>query len=372
MRVRVLNLLASFAITAIAPSAAFAIDPETVGKTTMGEPTTKWFMAKSAFGAGYIFDGESGEMMGLISLSTFTPAVQPNLKRGEIYAAETYYSRLYHGERSDVLTIYDLETLSPGFEIEIPKKVAALSFRQYIALLDDDRHLAIFNMTPAQSVSIVDVRSRDFVGEISTPGCALILPVADRAFLMICGDGTLQLVGLDRNGGESKRIRSDAFFTIDEDPVFDKPVPTADGWQLVTYEGKIFEVTVANDSIQISEPWSVLSAEDSDEKWRVGGGQLMDVHVGMDLLFMMMHQGEVDTHEEPGTEIWIFNRETQRRIARIETAEPITNILVSQDEDPILIVTTQAGPVHIYDVKTTRKLRTIDNAGTFPSLLQRF
>ena len=87
---------------------------------------------------------------------------------------------------------------------------------------------------------------------------------------------------------------------------------------------------------------------------------------------MMMHQGEVDTHEDPGTEIWVFNRATQRRIGRIEAGEPITNLLVSQDENPILIVTTEAGPVHIYDVKTTRKLRTIENPGASPSLLQIF
>lgn len=372
MRARVLNLLAGLAFMAIVSSVAWSIEPETVGKTTMEEPTAKWFIVKAAFGAGYVFDGESGEMQGLMSLSTFTPAVQPNLKRNEVYAAETYYSRGYHGERTDVLTIYDLETLSPGFEIDIPKKVATLSFRQYIALLDDDRHLAIFNMTPAQSVTIVDVRSREFVGEISTPGCALMLPVAHRAFLMMCGDGTLQLVGLDRNGSESRRIRSDAFFEIDDDPVFDKPVPTEDGWQLVSFEGKVFEVTVDDDSIQISEPWSVLSEEDREQTWRVGGGQLMDVHVGLDLLFMMMHQGEIDTHEEPGTEIWIFDRGTQRRIARIETGEPITNLLVSQDDDPILIVSSEAGPLHIYDVKTAKKVRTIENAGPFPSLLQRF
>ena len=62
--------------------------------------------------------------------------------------------------------------------------------------MGNGRHLAVFNMTPAQSVSIVDVRSRTFAGEISTPGCAVIMPVANRDFMMICGDGTLQLIRL--------------------------------------------------------------------------------------------------------------------------------------------------------------------------------
>ena len=60
------------------------------------------------------------------------------------------------------------------------------------------------------------------------------------------------------------------------------------------------------------------------------------------------------------------------RIARIEAGEPIISLMVSQDEEPILIVATQAGPVQIYDVSTTRKLRTIENPGPAPSLIQRF
>lgn len=60
MLARLPNLLASFVFTAIS-SSAIAIETETIGKTTLGEPTSKWFIVKSAFGAGYIFDGESGE-----------------------------------------------------------------------------------------------------------------------------------------------------------------------------------------------------------------------------------------------------------------------------------------------------------------------
>jgi methylamine dehydrogenase heavy chain len=372
MLARATVLLVSLCVASTITAAA--VKPETVGRSTLGEPTPKWFLAKSLdSGHATIFDGESGEMQGLLSLTDYTPAVQPDLSRGLIYAAESHYSRTYHGERTDILAAYDIKTLIPSFEIELPKKVAAvLPFRQYIALLGNSRHLAVFNMTPAQSVSIVDVKSRTFLNEISTPGCALMLPVAERDFFMLCGDGTVQLIQLDRKGGEANRVRSKSFFQIDEDPIFDKPVPTTDGWQLVSFEGKIFELSAAGESIVISKPWSVLSEQDREEKWRVGGGQLMDVHVDMDLLFMIVHQGEVDTHEEPGSEIWVFDRSSKRRIARIPTGEPVNNLLVSQDESPILTVSTSAGQVQIYDVKTTRKLRTIANPGADPALLQRF
>jgi methylamine dehydrogenase heavy chain len=85
-------------------------------------------------------------------------------------------------------------------------------------------------MTPAQSVSVVDVVDREFAGEISTPGCAIIMPTGDRAFMMICGDGSLQYIELDANGAETGRERSKAFFSVEDDAVFDKPVLTDRGW----------------------------------------------------------------------------------------------------------------------------------------------
>jgi methylamine dehydrogenase heavy chain len=104
-------------------------------------------------------------------------------------------------------------------------------------MLSDGRHFLVFNMTPAQSVSVVDVEERNFVGEISTPGCAMIMPVEDNDFLMICGDGTLQLIQLDEQGNETNRERSKEFFEVLEDPVFDRPVPTSGGWLLMSHSG---------------------------------------------------------------------------------------------------------------------------------------
>ncbi len=87
-------------------------------------------------------------MQGLLSLSPHTPAVQPNPARKEFYAAESYYSRGVHGDRTDLLTIYDYENLSPIAEVEIPQKITILPLRTYIQLMGDGRHVGIFNMTP--------------------------------------------------------------------------------------------------------------------------------------------------------------------------------------------------------------------------------
>lgn len=222
------TLVTALSVTLSLTVTSAQLQPQTVGRETMSEPGENWFISKTQMGA-YIYDGMTGEMQGLLSLSNYTPAVEPYAPRQEFYAAESYYSRGVYGVRTDIVAIYDFANLSPVAEVEIPKKIAVLPLRGHIGLMGNGRHLAIFNMTPAQSITIVDVEARTFVGEISTPGCAMIMPVADNDFLMICGDGTLQLLQLDDDGNESNRVRSGQAFVVEDDPVFDRPVPTSDG-----------------------------------------------------------------------------------------------------------------------------------------------
>ncbi len=346
------------------------IKPETIGRAKMAAPASAWLFAKSAFGPAYIFDARTGDMHGLLSVSEWTPTILADVKRGEIYAAESYYTRRHRGERSDMLTVYDLKTLSPTAEIPLPTKVASLGFRQYIGMLDDNRHVVVFNMDPGQSVSVVDVRKRTFVGEISTAGCALVMPTAKRSFQMICGDGTLQHIRLDRGGKEVARTRSEPFFEIEVDPVFDRPVRSGNGWLHVSFEGKVFESTVDDDVITVSEGGDLLTEE--DKGWRVGGYQVVEYHRKLGLLFTLMHEGEKDTHEEAGNEVWVFQRDTGRRIARIKLAAAATNLLVSQDDEPLLTVTGTDNALHVYDVKTAKHVRSIEQSGSFPGLLQSF
>lgn len=363
--------LTTLCLMLVAPLANAQIAPHTATVDTMDEPGENWFISVTRQGA-YIFDGVSGEMQGLLSLSNHTPAVQVNPARKEFYAAESYYSRGVHGDRTDVMTVYDYENLSPIAEVEIPQKITILNFRTYIQLMGDGRHVGIFNMTPAASVTIVDAVDRELVGEISTPGCALIMAVGNNDFLMICGDGTLQLIQLDANGNESNRERSREFFSVQDDPVFDVPVPYQGGWLLVSHLGKVYQVTVDGDDIDISRPWSMLSDEDTEQEWRPGGGQLKSVHEGMGLMYILMHQGGEYTHHEPGTEVWVYNLAAQRRIARLELPSKGDNIMVTQESKPELIVADEDGALQIYDAVRMKLLRTIEEPGPQNALIQDF
>ena len=339
------------------------IRPQTMQPSEkMAEPGENWIMVVTR-DAGYIFDASSGEMQGLITISGHTPAVQPHPVRREFYAAASYYTRGSYGERTDVLTIHDFENLSPVAEVKIPNKITSLNFRAYIGLLSDGKHVAVSNMTPAQSVTIVDVENRNFVGEISTPGCALILPVGNNDFMTMCGDGTLMLLEVDGNGNESNRTRSGKFFDVQDDPIYDRPVETAGGWLLISNAGKAFDVSTSGSQMNISDAWEIVTAEDAEDGWWPGGNQVYSVHKDLGLLYIAMHQGEQYTHYEPGTEVWVFSLAARRRIATIEFETPVRGVMVTQEAEPLLIVADKEGETHVYDALTFTYERTIEGPG---------
>ena len=359
-------------LTLAIPAAMAQIQPETIGTETMADPAENWFISKTSNGA-YVWDGTTGEMQGMLSLAgSNTPAVQPYGPRREIYAAEMYYSRGVHGDRTDVVTVYDFDNLSPIAEIEIPKKIAVIPLRRHIGITGNGKYLSVFNMTPAQSVSIIDVEKRSFVAEISTAGCAVIMPVADNDFLMLCGDGSIQLIQLDDRGKESNRIRSEPFFIVEGDPVYERPVATEEGWFLLTYGGRAFSVSTHGTQIRIGEPWFITTEDDRAEQWLPGGNQLKTVHKGLGLLYVLMHQGVEYTHHEPGSEIWVVDINVQRRIARIKLNVRGSNVMVTQEREPKLIVSDIEGGLHVYDALKMTLDRTITDPGPVADLLEDF
>ena len=72
-----------------------------------------------------------------------------------------------------------------------------------------------------------------------------------------------------------------------------------------------------------------------------------------------MHEGEVDTHHEPGTEIWVFDVDARRRIYRIELETPVNSLMVTQEDEPKLIIADDKYSTHVYDALTLVHERTI-------------
>ncbi|MBX2837412.1 MAG: hypothetical protein KTR35_11195 [Gammaproteobacteria bacterium] len=364
-KLRALIVAVAFAATICSARATWAqVKAESWGPVaTMQDPGENWFLSYGS-GATRIFNAAAGEMLGLVHYSEYTPAIQPHFGRKEFYTTNIFYSRNTYGERTDRFIIHDFENLAPVAEIEIPQKSMINGNPNYIGLMSGENHVVSMNMTPAQSVTVVDVEKRQFVGEISIAGCALILPVEDNAFLTICGDGSVMLVGLDEQGKEAYRVRSDKFFDVQTDPVYDVPEPTADGWLLMTFGGVVFEISVDDKVIEIGEPWSLIDEEERlEEGWWPGGGQLVAIHKDLGLLYVLMHPaGDINTQYDSGNFIWIFNIETELQIGEIELLIPAENMMVTQEDEPLLIVGNDEGQTLVYDALKFTLQRSIPDA----------
>jgi methylamine dehydrogenase heavy chain len=323
-------------------------------------------------GRAYLVDADSGRFLGTLSTGGFFMKLELPSTVREIYAAATFYPRVNRGERTDVVTIFDPQTLSPVDEIVIPpKRQTGIATLAHSALTDEQRFMLVYNMTPAQSVSVVDMRERKFSEEIATPGCALVYPTGNRQFQMLCGDGSLLMVNLNEDGTEAGRARSKPFFDPRRDPVTEKGVRLNDQWLFVSFDGLVHAVDVAGERPQFLPAWSLLSDEDRNESWRIGGLQHLAVHEKRGLLYSLMHQGGIDTHKEPGKEVWVYDVHTRERIRRIKLKGVATSIQVTQDDEPLLLTAFIGIPkLSVYDPDSGERLRTIGQLGSTIAILQ--
>jgi methylamine dehydrogenase heavy chain len=336
----------------------------------MQEKNSHWFSVRGSEIA-YLIDGDTGKVGGTITLSSFSPAIRPHMDRGLIYAYASYYTRNVYGDRTDLVIAYDAETTLPIIEIEIPTKAAGIGHSGFIGLIKN-RFIGVWNVTPGISVSIVDTETNEFLHEISTPACAGIYPV-ESGFLTICADGRVQLIEMDDAGAEIGRYRSEVFFNVLEDPVYDYAVASDDGWVMVSMDGMVFEATVEGEDVLISEPWSInppdLDLADRngmvvapDDDWRIGGRQPFAFSPDTGILSTVMHKGGgQETFEDSGTEIWSFNVASKRRGYRfaVDEGESIDSVQFTQDDDPLMMVAV-SGNIEIRTPKTGALVRVVE------------
>jgi methylamine dehydrogenase heavy chain len=278
-----------------------------------------------------LVDGDSGEVLGMVdSGSTITP--KPPLyspSRGEFYSAEIAYSRFRRGERTDYVTIYDAETLAVKGEVVFPTRAAeSNSSFAHTALLDEERFLGVFNQFPNTSVSVVDLESRSFAGEIIVTGCAGVYAVGPQRFAMLCGDGTVVVVTLDGAGRKSGLVRGEQFFDPVADPAFMQAARVGTRWVFVTFEGQVHEVDFASGAPVAAEPWSLFGDAGAADGWRVGGLQHVAAHAPTERLYTVMHEGGAGTHKAPGPELWVHDLETGARVGTFEMPNLAATFLV--------------------------------------------
>jgi methylamine dehydrogenase heavy chain len=210
---------------------------------------------------------------------------------------------------------------------------------------------------------------------------------------MLCGNGALLLVSLDENGHELGKLRSEPFFDPERDPVTEKAVRWGDRWLFVSFEGEVHPVDLSGAEPRFEPTWSLFSAADREDSWRIGGTRHLAVHQASGRLYSLVHQGGPDTHKEAGSEIWVYDLASHDRLQRIEVASagvtfmgvPLElgrdwiwpfdrlasgllsmlargadEVLVSQDDEPLLVTTSEgSGGLALYDARSGEFLRRV-------------
>jgi methylamine dehydrogenase heavy chain len=322
-------------------------------------------------GKSMLLNADSGKMLGLLNTGYFAGKLMLPSHRKEVYAVETYFSRGSRGTRSDFLVVYDPTSLSPIAEIEIPaKKATGIPMPSYNGLTDDDRFALVYNNTPAQSVSVIDVKERRFAGEIETPGCGLVFPSGDRRFRMLCSNGGMLTVELDDRGGLKEKFRSDPFFDPD-DPVTEKAVRWGDRWIFVSFDGYAYPVDAGGREPKFESRWSLFSDSEREATWKIGGVQHLAVNDATGTLFSLVHQGGADTHKDGGVDVWVYDLERKTQTRKITLKNFSTSIQVTPDSSPLLFGAMILGPIlDVYDATTGQHQRAIEGAAVTPTILQ--
>lgn len=320
-------------------------------------------------GRAYLLDADSGQFLAMIPGGQSHNAVQVTPDGTTLLVPATFMARGSRGARTDVVTWFSLRDLQPATEVEIPaKRLQALPLLSAMPLSDDGRFLLIYNFTPEQTMSVVDVANKRFAGEYETPGCALAHMTGPRSFLMQCADGSLQGAALDESGAITLGATTEPLFERD-DPATDKPIRmTGADWLFITFSGAVAQVS-GEGQPSVKVRWKLTG--EGEQGWRPGGLQPYAYHAATGRLFVLMHEGGPGTHKHPGTEIWVFDAATQTRTARIPIETPSTSIAISQDAAPLLYTALfGSGTLVVRKPEDASVIRKIEGLGPDLTLIQ--
>ena len=322
-----------------------------------------------ADGKLHVVDTDTGAYLGVIG-SGFTGQVTYSPDGNDIILATGYLSRGQRGDRTDIVEVWDANTLGFKYEIEIsPNRAMALNYRSLVRTSADGRWVFVQNATPATSVTVVDMQARRMVAEIDTPGCWGIYPPASNSdrFSTLCGDGTVATIMLNSDGDVASRTVSAQMFDADKDAWFIQGEQDGDIYRFVSFLGNMAVVNMGGATATLQETWNMVrSAADRKKNWRPGGFQPLAVHPGSNRIYVGMHaDGFEGSHKTPAQEIWAFDLKTKKRLARHKGHAAIA-LTASSSGDRILVVDIEKLELVAIDLGAKPKARVLTQVGDLP------
>lgn len=339
---------------------------EGIGKieTLEGKYESDWFFAHDAnfnsltAGKVMLIDAGGSEMdyRGAIDAGQFASFVQAPV-RGELYVAETYYSRGTKGTRTDIVTIYDRDSFKKVDEVVLPKNNRAMQVPQKAALqlTGNGKFLLVYTFTPATGVAVIDLDSRRIVNEIDTSGCILAYPAGQQGFASMCGNGTMASFMLDSRGEIASRFESAAFNDIDANPLFTMSTRVGDTVYYPTFEGHLQGVVLGDAAPKPLATWHF--AEGTDRK--PSGWQMITGDKQGRVYVLMRANAKPGDHKSGGSEVWVLDPVKREILRKIELVEESISIEASHSDKPVMLATNASMAMDVYDLSNDSKLRTI-------------
>lgn len=366
-------LLALAATAGVAAPKAKPAEPppelpaETLGGSTLYSATSeRIYVADVAIahivdGRLRVFDARAGKLLGLINMG-YAGNFALSEKADEIYVATTYLSRGGRGERSDILEVWDTQTL--GFKYEVllpPKRAQTLNYRGLVRPTANGRFVLVQNATPATSITVVDLAERKVAAEVATPGCWGVLPAASHPsrFAMLCGDGKLATVTLDDKGQVADRQVSDKVFDADNDAWFHTADQLGDRYWFASFKGTLTEVDVAGAVAQVKGSRSIVSATQQKQGWRPGGYQAFAVHPSGRWAVVSMHdKGREGSHKTPAKQLWVVDLESGKRIATAP-GQGTASLTFSRSGKRLQALDGTSGALRVWDWSDSGRLKPV-------------
>lgn len=307
-------------------------------------------------------------LKGMVRAAQFGNLLHSQAKH-ELYTAETFYSRMTRGERTDAITIWDAATLQPKGEILLPggKRQLSVIYPNLFRFTNGEKWALVANFTPAQSVTVVDLDGRKVLGDIDLPGCAQVYPTGERGFTSLCADGSLISISLDDKGKVASSKTVAGVQDIDRQPLFGTPAMLGRTAWFVSYYGELRGFDLSGPVAKPLPPASVGSAPGGTPQWRPGGWQVIASDARGLLYVLMSPNGREGSHKDGGSEVWVVDPVANKQVRRIELGGVATAIGITRSSAPRLIVARTDAKIDVFDPETGKLVHSLGaSAGANP------